>query len=312
MDTNRKKLVGIEIGGTKLQLAVGNLEGTIEKQLRYAVDANAGAASIRAQIENSLSQIGLETIASIGVGFGGPVNWESGAIQTSHQVAGWSGFNLKDWLKNIVNVPVAADNDANVAALAEAVHGSGKGHDPVFYMTVGSGIGGGLIHKKAIYHGAIPGEAEIGHIRLSKAGNTVESECSGWAVDRKVQAYIQQHPQSLLAQRAVSHTAAPAALLKPALETGNEAAQEIVNAIADDLAFALSHVVHLFHPQIISIGGGLSLLGEQLRQPVASRLPHYIMAAFLPPPVIAIASLRENVVPVGALELAKNAYHTTL
>jgi glucokinase len=81
--------------------------------------------------------------------------------------------------------------------------------------------------------------------------------------------------------------------------------------IADDLAFALSHVVHLFHPQTIIMGGGLSLLGDWLRLPVAERLTQYVMHAFLPPPLVQIAALRENVVPIGALELAKKAYVST-
>ncbi len=75
--------------------------------------------------------------------------------------------------------------------------------------------------------------------------------------------------------------------------------------VADDIAFALSHVVHLFHPDVLVIGGGLSLLGSHLQQPVAQQLPRYVMHAFLPPPPVYIAALGEQVVPIGAIELAK-------
>jgi len=206
---------------------------------------------------------------------------------------------------------VFIDNDANVAAFAEAVYGAGKGSNPVFYMTIGSGIGGGLVINESIYHGAVPGEVEIGHIRLTKQGNTLESECSGWAVNKKVRTYIDQYPNSLLAQLASQNNIPEAALLQPALEKRDDAAQQIIAVIADDLAFALSHVVHLFHPQTLIIGGGLSLLGAHLCEPVNERLPHYIMKAFLPAPVVQLASLRENVVPIGALELAKRFYYET-
>lgn len=311
MNGNRKKLIGIEIGGTKLQIAASDINGKTEQLLHYIVDPEAGAAGIQTQIKKSILEIGTEKIAAIGVGFGGPLDWKTGIIQTSHQVEGWWFFNLKAWLQDLTQAPVLIDNDANVAALAEAIHGSGIGYNPVFYITIGSGIGGGLVVNHEIYHGATPGEVEIGHIRLDKAGATVESVCSGWAVNKKVRAYINAHPHSLLAQLAAKNAEPDAALLQPALEKEDAAAQKIVTDFADDLAFALSHVVHLFHPQIIIIGGGLSLLGEQLRRPVAERLPHYMMTAFLPPSVISIATLRATVVPVGALELAKKAYDAT-
>lgn len=302
-----RKLLGIEIGGTKLQVAVSDLSGVVKKQLRYNIHAAAGAAAIRAQLEKSIAEVGIEDIAAIGVGFGGPMNWRTGIIETSHQVGGWAGFDIAQWLKRFAHAPVAVDNDANVAALAEAVHGSGKNYDPVFYMTIGSGIGGGVVTGGKIYHGTAPGEVEVGHLRLSKNGDTVESACSGWALNKKMRAHIETHPQSVLAQLAVDGAIPEAALLVPALEKEDSAAQQIVDCLADDLAFALSHVVHLFHPHVIILGGGVSFLGERLRQPIATRLPAYVMNAFLPAPHVQIASLGENVVPIGALELAKQA-----
>src|SRR5438309_5760245 len=176
MNPDNKKLIGIEIGGTKLQIITGDTAGNIMQRERYEVDLNAGATGIRGQLKESLRMLGTESISAVGVGFGGPVDWKSGIIQTSHQVSGWSQFPLKDWLQDLTGAPVTIDNDANVAALAEATHGAGKTYNIVFYMTVGSGIGGGVVMDKNIYHGATPGEVEIGHIRLSKKGDTVESE----------------------------------------------------------------------------------------------------------------------------------------
>ena len=301
-----KKLVGIEIGGTKLQLVLANSSGGIEQTVRHTVDPAGGAESIRTQISDGLKKLGhSEEIGALGVGFGGPVDWKTGAIRVSHQVSGWSDFNILEWLQKETKKPVALDNDANTAALAEALHGRGKGYERVFYMTIGSGIGGGMIINGKIYHGIEPGEVEVGHLRLNKQGDTLESKCSGWAVNRKVRAYIDQHPDSLLAQLSSNYPQPEATLLKPALERGDEAARKIMEEVSDDLAFALSHVVHLFHPDIIIMGGGLSLLKDYLRQPVIQKLPQYVMKAFLPLLPIEIASLGEQVVPIGALELAK-------
>jgi glucokinase len=93
------------------------------------------------------------------------------------------------------------------------------------------------------------------------------------------------------------------------LEKGDDAAKALIAAVADDIALALSHVVHLFHPDVMIIGGGLSLLKYHLLQPIEQILPGYVMHAFLPPPLILLASLGEQVVPVGALELAKHIHH---
>lgn len=299
-------LLGIEIGGTKLQLVVADASMHIRQRIRYAIDPAGEAASIRNQILEGWQCLEApDEIAAIGVGFGGPVDWKTGTIRVSHQVAGWGDFNLAHWLQQLTGKQVVVENDANTAALAEALHGNGKGYERVFYMTIGSGIGGGMIIGGEIYHGRPPGEVEVGHLRLNRGGDSLESSCSGWAVNRRLRDYMDRHPDSLLAQLGGRQTIPEATVLQPALEQDDAAAKEIVDQIADDLAFALSHVVHLLHPDTIIIGGGLSLLSEHLRRPVSRKLAQYVMQAFLPPPPVQLASLEEDVVPIGAVELAK-------
>jgi glucokinase len=242
--------------------------------------------------------------AGVGVGFGGPVDWRIGKICRSHQIEGWSEFDLAGWLRERTGKPTVVDNDGNVAALGEATCGAGKGFRKVFYITLGSGVGGGLVIGGEIYHGAIPGEAEIGHVRLDKQGTTVESRCSGWAVDARVREAIAAHPSSALARQAEGNAGGEARFLAAALASGDAAAGAILSDLADNLGFGLSHVVQLMHPEIIIIGGGLSQIGEPLRAAVESRLRAFVMEAFLPGPRVALAALGEDAVPVGALRLA--------
>ena len=96
-------------------------------------------------------------------------------------------------------------------------------------------------------------------------------------------------------------------LLRPGLERKDEGAQKIIAEGTDDIAFALSHVVHLLHPDVVIIGGGLSLLGDELNKAIEEKLPSYIMKAFLPPPPIQLATLKQDVVPIGALLLGSKA-----
>lgn len=309
-------LLGIEIGGTKLQLVHGDSDANILKKSRCDVDKKLGAQSIRNSIRETLEFIGSremagkfglpdEPIQAAAIGFGGPVDWRTGKVCCSHQIEGWADFELGQWLQEIIGgAPVAVENDANTACLGEALRGAGQGKNPVFYVTLGSGVGGGLVVDGKIYHGAIPGEAEIGHVRLDRSGIIVEERCSGWAVDRRIREAIRES-DGKLAQLCRGLAAGEARHLSAALVAGDRLAEKILLDTAHDLAFALSHVVHLCHPQVIVIGGGLSLVGEPLRAAIATALPKFVMHAFHPEPEIAMAALGEDTVPTGALLLAK-------
>jgi glucokinase len=297
--------LGIEIGGTKLQLVLGDKHGKIQARRKLSVARDPGAAGIRDQIERILPELiqGRE-LSGVGVGFGGPVDWRTGKICRSHQIEGWSEFDLGGWLEKLTHVPVRVDNDANVAALGEAQHGAGVGFNPVFYVTLGSGVGGGLVVDSKVYHGATPGEAELGHVRLDRHGTIVESRCSGWAVDRRIRELKVTAPESLLVKLTASETSGEAKHLPTALAQGDPVARELLQELAEDLAFGLSHVTHLLHPEVIVLGGGLSGVGQPLRDAVEGALTAHIMEAFLPGPKILLANLKEDAVPVGALELA--------
>jgi glucokinase len=283
---------------------LGDAAGNICERRKLAVDPARGAAGIRHQIERVLPElVGGRQILGAGVGFGGPVDWKTGKICRSHQIEGWSEFDLAGWLQQLAGAAVVVDNDANVAALGEAVRGAGVGFNPVFYITLGSGVGGGLVVNGRTYHGAKPGESEIGHVRLDRSGTIVEARCSGWAVDARIRELKVKEPESLLARLTGQTTGAEAKHLAAAWQQGDAAAKRLLRETAEDLAFGLSHVVHLFHPEIIVLGGGLSGVGEPLRVSVEGALRHFMMEAFAPGPRIALAALGEDAVPVGALEL---------
>ena len=300
--------LGMEIGGTKLQVFLGDGQGAILTRCRHQVDPAKGADGIRDQIKTSLADLQrAHPVKALGVGFGGPVQRSTGAILKSHQVEGWSGFPLRSWLANLSGLPVAIDNDANLAALAEAQAGAGRGLNPVFYLTLGSGVGGGLVVDGEIYHGAEPGEAEVGHLQLDTTGRTVEAACSGWAVDRKIRAAAARDPRGYLAESVEGQEGGEAKHLVAAIAAGDREAEKILEETAADLALGLSHVIHLFHPQIVVLGGGLALAGEPLARAVEDALPRYVMPAFAGTSRLALAELREDAVPVGALFLARDA-----
>jgi len=301
-------LIGVEIGGTKLQVALGNGPTDLVHRWRAKVNPEAGGEGIRKQLDALLREalrLADGEVTAIGVGFGGPLDLKEGKVRVSNQVEGWSGFPLRGWLEDLTSLPVVLENDANTAALAEALHGAGKGFDPVFYVTLGSGVGGGLICGGEIYHGRDPGAAEIGLLWLPPHGERVEAHCSGWAMDRRIRDHLSARPNSPLGQRiAQNQEEPPAVAWGEALSAGDPDAESLLGAWAGDFGMALSHVAHLFSPQVIVLGGGLSLVGERLRRAAEASLRDKIHPAFAPGPKLLLSQCGEDVVLVGALTLA--------
>jgi glucokinase len=302
-----KHYLGIEIGGTKFQAVIGDSNAKIIDRYRTHVDIKLGGEGIRKEIRKSIAHLNKYKPVSLGVGFGGPIDFENGVICTSHQIEGWNNFPIGPWLKEISGLPTRVDNDANVAALAEALKGGGMNNERVFFVTLGSGMGGGMILNGQIYHGEKPGESEIGMMPFDRKGNTMESQCSGWSVDRKIRKYAKSNPGSILSKLTKTMNGGEAKYLTAAIEKEDKGAIKLLDETSDNIAFALSSVILLFHPKIIVVGGGLSLIGEPLLKRINAWLPKYVVPAFHPVPKVTIARLGEDVVSIGALLLAIQA-----
>src|SRR5262245_166655 len=189
--------LGIEIGGTKLQLGLGLGDEQILALWRGTVTPSEGSEGIRKQIVAAVPELLAKAktdrglLKGVGIGFGGPVDDATRTVIKSHQIEGWDGFPLADWISEIAGVPAALGNDADVAGLAEALHGAGKGLSPIFYITIGSGTGGGLLLDGEIYRGVGRGAAEIGHLLVRGGGwwgretDILERLASGWAIGER-------------------------------------------------------------------------------------------------------------------------------
>lgn len=300
-------LLGVEIGGTKLQVAAVSPAGAVHEARGAAVDPSAGAAAVLESLAGLLADHAIQRhgpFEAVGVGFGGPVDRVAGTVAACHQVAGWSGCPLGAWITGRTGLPAVIENDTNVAALAEAIRGAGRGHDSVVYSNAGSGVGGGWVRGGRMHHGRLPGEMELGHLRLSLDGPTVEEAVSGWSLDRQVAAAVGRHPDGILASMASGATPS-ARLLGPAVAAGDPVAATILGQAARAYALGLSHVVHLLNPDVIVLGGGVATIGEPWRTAVAAHLEGFVVPALRPAPPVRLAMLGDLVVPVGAALAAK-------
>lgn len=313
--------LGIEIGGTKLQLGLGRGDGHIAALWRGTVNPAEGGEGIRKQIVAAvpelLAKAGTDRglLCGVGIGFGGPTDDATRTVIKSHQIQGWDGFPLADWVGEVVGVPAVLCNDADVAGLAEALFGAGKGLSPVFYITIGSGIGGGLIIDGQIFRGVGRGAAEIGHLQVYASGverdfymMSLEDVASGWAIADAGAGWVEarEHrdtPLRRLADRDPANVTG--SLVAQAAREGDEDALDIIANARNALAQALCQVIVLLCPKRIVIGGGVSLIGEELLfEPVRRFVERDVFPPFRGLTDIVPAALGEEVVVHGALALA--------
>jgi glucokinase len=313
-------LLGIEIGGTKLQLGLGEGDGQLHALWRGAVEPANGADGIRAQIQAALPDlltqagVGRGDLKGVGIGFGGPVDDATQTVIKSHQIPGWDNFPLARWLSDLLSLPAALGNDADVAGLAEALFGAGQGLSPVFYVTVGTGIGGGLIINGDIYRGVGKGAAEIGHLAVwhftshAARRGPLESLASGWGIAASAEELLAEKPDLDCLLRHLQQTKGrlSAEDVAAAARQYDPLAREALHVALDELAFGLCQVIALLCPRRIVIGGGVSLMGADLFfEPLRKKVAEHVFRPFAACYDIVPAALGEEVVVHGALALAR-------
>jgi glucokinase len=220
-----------------------------------------------------------------GIGFGGPVDFGRQRVAFSTHVGGWNDFHLTEFLANELSVPAIMDNDANAGALGEAGYGAGRGHSPLFYMTLSTGIGGGIYHDGKIWRGADGWAGEIGHLSIRPDGPECLCQARGC---------FERMCGGLWLERDYGKSA------KELLRDPNFVARYVV-----DLALGLKACIMLLNPSRIVIGGGISKAGETLFAPLREELDRQITDWSGARIDVVPAALGDDSVLYGALALAK-------
>jgi glucokinase len=313
-------VLGIEIGGTKLQLGVGRGDGHLLGLWRGTVDATAGGEGIRRQIvaavPEALAAAGVDRrdLRGVGVGFGGPTDDATQTVIKSHHVAGWDGFPLANWVSDLTGLPTVICNDADVAGLAEAHHGAGQGLSPVFYITVGTGIGGGLVVDGANYRGVGKGACELGHLRIGRAADggvspILEELAAGWGIEARAERLARTGVDFTAIHRHAPNDRVTVRAIAAAARDGDPVAAALLDDAVRALADGIKSVITLLCPRRVVIGGGVSLAGEDLFfAPLRRYVAENPFAAFAGLTDIVPAALGEEVVVHGALALARKRF----
>ncbi len=276
-------ILAIDIGGTKFTMAVFDGDRMVRRESR-ATDAAGGRDWMLAQIREVAGAWGREfRFERCGIGFGGPVDFRAQRVLLSTHVGGWSDFDLPGFVRELIDAPVVMDNDANVGAIGEAEFGAGKARSPLFYMTLSTGIGGGIYENGRVWRGADSYGGEIGHLTIRPGG----PECLCGA-----RGCFERMCCGLWLQRDYGRTA-------------RELMQEpgFIERYVVDLALGLKAAIMLLNPARIVIGGGIAKAGDRLFVPLRAELGRQITAWSRARVDVVPAALGDDSVLYGAVAL---------
>lgn len=262
--TKQKARIGIDLGGTNTRIAVVSTEGRLEKQYKLKTQPHLALDTLLNQIKLAVERFQLEyDITHVGIAAPGPLDLKRGAFLTPPNLPNWHHQTIVEPLCTLLGLPVALENDANAAALAEAKFGAGRHVDSVFYVTVSTGIGGGFVYKQNLISGAHGSAGEVGNMIIRTDGpahptlnvGALETHASGTALHERARTKGMTDSMTLLTDEIERST------------------------FVEDLATGLANIIHTVDPDVIILGGGVTasapLYWNQLQDAVAMRVyPH--------------------------------------
>ncbi len=315
-------IIGIDIGGSKLLSGILNREGRILARKKEVTPANCEAGEaldgIKVTIKELMQELGAgwKDILGIAVGAPGPLDYFNGIIKDPPNL-GWREYPLRDELSKRLGVQLLLDNDANMAALGELRFGRSKACTHLIYMTVSTGIGGGIIIDGQIYRGKDGGAGELGRMRIlaedgqgaCQCGQNLEDLASGTALAHAAQELIKQgRGQGILALCPEASTIT-AREIGSAARDGDPEAREIIRRAGYFLGMAISNLVNIFNPEWIVLGGGTGLgLQEFLLEPIQGAVNDWVAPSLKHNLKIEFTTLGEDIGLLGCASAVLQEY----
>lgn len=305
-------VLGLDFGGTKLAAGVGRVgSGALLATRRRPTDVAAGARgdldAMLAMSHDLLAAVGgAGELAAVGVCFGGQVDAARGVVIVQMHVPGWEMFPLRDALAAHFGVPAAVENDGNAAALAEHRFGAGRGRPSLLYLTVSTGVGGGLVLDGRIFEGAHGLAGEIGHMLVASGGplcpcgrrGCLEAVAAGPAIARAARAALAAAPERQSALRALPTITAKD--VAEAAAVGDGVAREVLDVALDYLGLGVANAAVLLDPGCVVLGGGVTRMGE----PLFARVRGAVQARVFAPCDVLPAQLGDDVGIWGGIAVA--------
>lgn len=310
-------IIGVDLGGTQIRAALADGEGRILHRASCLTLAEEGPepviGRIKAAIREAVHSTDWAQVVGIGIGAPGPINPWTGVIHQAPNLPGWRDVPLRDIIQKEFQVPTHLGNDANIAALAEYRFGAGQGVDDLIYMTISTGIGGGVIAGGQLLLGADGLASEVGHMTLEPHGplcncgniGCLEALASGPAIARDARQRIEEGAQTIIADRAGGDLRkVTAKAVGQAAQRGDELAIELIQRAGFYIGVGIVNLIHLFNPRLFVIGGGVSKAGDLLFDPIRATVRERAMPAMRQNVRVVSAALGDDVGLLGAVALA--------
>jgi glucokinase len=289
MTGSAKSVLGVDIGGTKIAVGIVDRSGKILAQGRTPMVANetpeAALDAVVSAIDSMLSPSAVD-IEGIGICAPGPLDPKSGIVLNPPNLPCWRNFPLADKLRAKYSVPVKVDNDANAAALAETLWGAAQGFHYVFYATIGTGIGTGIVFDGSIYHGKTGSAGEGGHVSIDYRGpvclcgkrGCIEILAAGPAIGARARAKVAAEPSRgkiILDSVKGDISSITSQHVGKAFESGDPLAREVLEETVHLLAIWLGNIVDLLDPDVIVVGGGVAAMLRSFFEEIKHELPDW-------------------------------------
>lgn len=285
-------ILGVDIGGTKVAAGLVDSRGEILVKSRAPMvsqgDAEAGLEAVVQVIEfvRTAEPSRGASFSAIGISSPGPLDPQRGIVINPPNLPCWRNFPLAEKIEQAYGVPTRIDNDANAAALAEAIWGTGRGYSSVFYATLGTGIGTGIVLDGRIYHGRTGAAAEGGHVTIDPRGprcncgkrGCIEALAAGPAIAQRARAKLgeSRDKRSKIFDRVGGNLdLVTAEVVGAAYRSGDSLATTVLQETADLLTIWLGNVIDLLEPDVIVVGGGLGQLMASWFDYIRSQLPSW-------------------------------------
>lgn len=275
-------VVGVDVGGTKILAGIAR-EGKLVAREYMPTLAEAGMKETTGRILAALDKVcrrrGVDKPAAIGIAIAGLIDMERGVVVTSPHLPGWKQVPLAEKVERATGVRTLLINDANAAAVGEHIYGAGRGVDNLIYITVSTGIGGGIILGGELYFGFCGTAGEIGHMVIEAHGppcdcgsrGCLETLASGSALAREAMERISQREPTSIMELSKGQPITAQTIYRAA-RLGDRLAQELIEQAATYLGVGLANLVNIFNPQLIIVGGGLSRMGRRLLAPAVREM----------------------------------------
>jgi glucokinase len=304
--------IGIDVGGTKIHAFRVRRDGSIEERRTVRTPIDDHEEAVRSMIEQALA-VRTPDVVAVGVGVAGLVDANDGILRFSPNVS-WRELPIASQMRAALELPVQVDNDANVAAWGEWRFGAGRSYRHMLLVTVGTGIGGGVVAGRRLFRGAHGFGGEIGHVIVDPNGPLCgcgnrgcwETVASGQAVGRLGREAAREHPRSLVAMLAGGDPEAVTGVtVTAAAHRGDPIAHEVFHEVGRRLGEGIAGLVNVLDPQIVVVGGGLIAAGDILLDPAREACERAIEgAAYRARVPIVPAELGNDAGAVGAASLA--------